>query len=432
LAIDKKQVSAAILLKRKAVVWDNESKGFGVRIYPSGAASWVVVKRLGAGGRGSKLVWHVVGSYSALTYKEAKKKARSKLNEISEGSDPSEKKRKDRIKGLEVYKSGKLEDVVSRYFQKNAKHGRYWKELRQRFDRQIIPTIGATTLVANITKHELRVLLDNKEKETQSGARLTFAALSPFFKWCVSHEIIQSNPLASLLAPETQENRERVLTNDELIRIWEAADYTAYPWGPFYKLLLLTLQRRDEVAGMQWCELDHRSREWIIPGSRTKNGKEHLVHLSPMAWEIVDNLAKNAPKMLEGRFASPFVFPATDATYITGYSKAKTALDETIKEIFGDELEPWRVHDLRRTGATGLAMLKVSPHVIERVLNHITGSATAKVSGIDAALVRVYQRFQYAKERKEALLKWSDYLSDLITKKIQTPERSLLLLPASR
>ena len=170
--IDTNSISQAIKSKAKTVLWDDELKGFGVRIYSSGAGSWVIVKRLGAGGRGSKLVWHVIGSYSALTYKEAKKKARSKLNEISEGSDPSEKKRKERIKGLEVYQSGKLEDVVAKYFDKNAKDGRYWDELRQRFDRQIIPTIGASTLVANITKSELRVLLDNKEKETQSGARL--------------------------------------------------------------------------------------------------------------------------------------------------------------------------------------------------------------------------------------------------------------------
>lgn len=430
--IDTSAVTFAVKTKAKAVVWDDELKGFGVRIYPSGAASWVVVKRLGMGGKGSKLVWSVLGPYGQFTYKEAKKKARSKLNEISEGSDPVEQKRRERIKALDVYQSGKLEDVVTRYFEKNAKDGRYWKELRQRFDKQIIPTIGATTLVANITKSELRVLIDKKEKETKSGARLTFAALSPFFQWCVANEVIPANPMQDLIAPDLTSSRDRVLTDDELLQVWEAANHTALPYGPFYKLLILTLQRRDEVAGMQWRELDNRDKTWIIPGSRTKNGKEHLVHLSPLAWSIIEDLAAKAPVVAEGRFAYPFVFPATATTYISAFSQAKAELDETIKAIAGDPLEPWRVHDLRRTGATGLAMLRVQPHIVERVLNHISGSAAAKATGIDAALVRIYQRFQYAEERKDALLKWSTYVDRLresVSPRLQAPK--ILALPSS-
>lgn len=171
---------------------------------------------------------------------------------------------------------------------------------------------------------------------------------------------------------------------------------------------------------MQWRELDNRDKTWIIPGSRTKNGREHLVHLSPLAWSIIEDLAAKAPVIAEGRFAYPFVFPATPTTYISGFSVAKQAIDETIEEIFGSSLEPWRLHDLRRTGATGLASIGVPPHIVERILNHISAKDVGGLTGI-------YQRFQYAEERKQALLKWTSYVERLATPRLHAT--SLIALP---
>jgi len=422
--MDRKQITEAIASKRKAVVWDDELKGFGVRIYPSGAASWIIKKRLGAGGRGAKNVWHVLGPYAGLPYKDAKKKAQAKLASLSDGVDPSEERRKDRIKGIETHQSGKLQDVFDRYYQKHVEDGRYWDELKQRFERQIIPTIGASTTVANISKKELRVLLDNKEKETKAGARLTYAALSPFFKWCVQEDIISVNPMADLTAPDPSETRERVLTEAEIVLVWKAASTLDYPWGPFYKLLLLTAQRREEVAGLPWHELllfnAQGAPAWIIPKERTKNGKEHLVHLSPLASQLVYDLYDKAKRTPHRKLASKFVFTTNDEAYISGFSKAKLLLNEKIKDMNdGEDIPEWRVHDLRRTAATGMAMLGTPLHIVERILNHISGTASAKVSGIDAALVRVYQRFEYAEERKRALVDWANHIESLMSRNMQ-------------
>ena len=145
---------------------------------------------------------------------------------------------------------------------------------------------------------------------------------------------------------------------------------------------------------MQWSELDLRARTWTIPKERTKNGKEHLVHLSPQALTIINGL-----QQIEG---CPFLFSTTYDTPISGYGKAKLKLDSMMPDV-----PAWRVHDLRRTAASGMAALGFQPHVVERVLNHI--------SGAQGGLVGVYQRHEYLEERKRAIEAWGSYLSQLVS-----------------
>jgi integrase len=141
---------------------------------------------------------------------------------------------------------------------------------------------------------------------------------------------------------------------------------------------------------MRWSELDIPGGTWSIPSARTKNGKEHIVHLSPQATAELSALEKQN---------SEFVFTGTGKTPISGFSKAKRELDNALP------IEAWRVHDLRRTAASGMARLGSEPHVIERVLNH--------VSGATGGLVGVYQRYEYLEERKAALEKWGEYIAQL-------------------
>lgn len=176
-------------------------------------------------------------------------------------------------------------------------------------------------------------------------------------------------------------------------KIWSAAEATPYPFGPFYKLLLLTAQRREEVADLRWNELDLAKGTWLIPNERTKNHKEHLLHLSKPALQVLGRLP-----VLD----SEFVFTTTLTTGISGYSKAKRKLDALARI---DKL--WRVHDLRRTAASGMAMLGVQPHIVERILNHISGST--------GGLVGVYQRFEYEDERRRALLAWGQHIDRLVS-----------------
>jgi integrase len=153
---------------------------------------------------------------------------------------------------------------------------------------------------------------------------------------------------------------------------------------------------------MRWPEVDVENGAWIIPKERTKNGKEHLVHLSPQALAC-----------LPVRGDSRFVFPSNKGqTSISGYSKAKVQLDATMKPTAresGVPAKPWRIHDLRRTAASGMAALGFQPHIIERVLNH--------VSGAQGGLVGVYQRYEYIEDRKRALCAWGNHVEALVSDK---------------
>jgi integrase len=187
--------------------------------------------------------------------------------------------------------------------------------------------------------------------------------------------------------------RDRVLTPEEIKSFWSATAFDPF-YGPFHRVLLLTAQRREEVAGMRWSELDVEKATWTIPKERTKNGKEHLVHLSPQALAC-----------LPVRGDSAFVFASAKGKgSISGYSDAKERLDAIMQPQ-----NPWRVHDLRRTAASGMAALGFQPHIIERVLNHI--------SGAQGGLVGVYQRYEYLEDRKRTLLAWGNHVEALVAEK---------------
>ena len=193
--------------------------------------------------------------------------------------------------------------------------------------------------------------------------------------------------------------RERVLSDDELRQVWLTTKSIPYPFGPFFQLAILTMQRRDEVAGMRWSEISHDRRLWTIPGVRMKNGKPHDVHLSEPAREILDTLPR-----INGR---DLVLTTTGRTPISGFSKAKRDLDAAITRISERKPArsapaPWRLHDLRRTGVSKLAALGFDSIVADKLLAH----KPAKLRGVAA----VYQRYDFAQERARALDAWAAHV----------------------
>ncbi len=259
-----------------------------------------------------------------------------------------------------------------------------------------IPALGKDTRLTEITKADLRKLIEDKQDAGHhTGARLLFAALNPFFKWCVSRDLLAKSHLDCLTRPKPAKARDRILTDDEIKVFWQATSILP-PFGSFYRLLLLTAQRREEVGAMRWSEIDTKVRTWTIPKERTKNGKTHIVHLSPQALEVLALVPTQA--------TSEYVFTATLETAISGYTRAKARLDNLMGGI-----PAWRGHDLRRTAASGMAKLGFQPHVIERVLNHI--------SGAQGGLVSVYQRHEYLEDRKRAIEAWGAYVEQLTSKK---------------
>jgi integrase len=179
----------------------------------------------------------------------------------------------------------------------------------------------------------------------------------------------------------------------ELRSVWTAADVLGFPFGPIVQLLILTAQRRDEVAGMKWSELDLDRGTWTIAAERAKNGQSHAVHLSAPALEILHKVPR--------RSDSDLVFTTTGRTAVSGFSRAKARLDEL------SSVSDWRLHDLRRTAATVMAeRLKVSHVVVDKILNHRDGA----VRGVAA----VYQRGQYLEERQHSLDRWAKFVTDLV------------------
>jgi integrase len=211
------------------------------------------------------------------------------------------------------------------------------------------------------------------------------------FNWAVGRGILEKSPCVGLSKPsQGEKSRDRVLSDEELRRVVFAARQSDRPYGAIVELLALTGQRRTEVGNMGWKELDLEKGMWTIPASRAKNGKKHMVHLSPRALEII-----NAQE-LHGEL----VFPTSDRKPFIAFSRAKRAFDEA------SGVTDWVLHDLRRTVVSGMAGLGVAPHVADKILNHQSGT----ISGVAA----VYQRHEFLAERKNAIDLWSSHVGGLV------------------
>ena len=267
--------------------------------------------------------------------------------------------------------------------------------------------------VAEIDAHDIYGVVDESRRRgvpglkrrsdglTEARARAMFFCLSKTFAWLVQHRRVDKNPCAGVHRPDAPKARDRVLTDAEIVKFWSAAAAERREFAALLKLLLLTGCRLNEVAGMTRPQLSNDGASWNIPGARTKNGRPHVVPLAPLAREILASVAG------EGAL----VFTTTGDKPVSGWSKIKNRMDDTMLESArkeGDDvtIPPWRFHDLRRTCATGMAELGIAPHIIEAVLNHVSG-ARAGVAGI-------YNRALHSSEKKAALERWAAHIQRLV------------------
>lgn len=230
----------------------------------------------------------------------------------------------------------------------------------------------------------------DKKGARDSRGRALAAALSKLFSWAVAHRLAVANPTQGVFRPRAAAPRHRVLADAEVKKLWRACDEVGPPFGTIVKLLLLTGQRRSEVAGVRWSELSEDLATWSLPPERTKNKLPHQVHLPELAREIVAAV----PRMS----SHDFVFSTTGETAVSGWSRAKKTIDAAT-----GPLPEWRVHDLRRTAASGMQKLGVRLEVVERALNHVSGSFGG-VAGI-------YQRDPMTEETQSALELWSQHVA---------------------
>jgi integrase len=378
-------------------------------IQPSGARSWAVRYRYG--GKPRKLT---LGGYPALDLGTARERAREALQAVAAGRDPGTEKAQANLRARDgVPGHDLLSSHLDRFYERHVKPNntaRTAAEVMRALDKDVRSAWGERR-VQDITRRDVIELLDRiVDRGKPIAANRALAYMRRFFNWLIERSVLETSPCDRVKAPAGEKDRDRILTDDEVRWLWKATEKIGYPFGPFVRLLLLTGQRRDEVAKARYREFPHPAL-WQIPKERTKNGIAHDVPLSLAAQEVIAALPRIA-----GR--NGFLFTTSGEAAISGYSNAKERLDKAMLTVARQEaaergLNPddveipeWRLHDLRRTMASGMARLGHAPHVVEAVLNH-TGGA---ISGVAA----VYNRYSYAEEKARALAAWGLFVMDLV------------------
>ena len=381
--------------------FDAAFPGLALRITDNGGKSWCAFYRFKG-----RLRRFTIGRYPAIKPVQARREAAAALERVRGGVDPAEEKRAQReMRTPETDTFGAVAlDYVERHHGKNSRKSTYL-EAKRDIERNVLPK-WRNRPIASIGRRDVLDLVDGIiARGAEVQANRTLARLRALFNWAIEKDRVAVSPVARMKLPTQEHARDRVLSDDELRWLWRACDQAGWPFGPLVKLLLLTAQRRDEVAGMEWSEIDLLKRVWTLPRHKAKNDRVHEVQLSDAAIEVLRSL----PRMGDG-----LVFTTTGKRPISGFSKAKRRLDAAMHKANRVELSTkkgasipgWTLHDLRRTAASGMAKLKIFPHVTDKVLNHVSGT----ISGVAA----IYNRFEYLDERRDALDAWGRYLSDLI------------------
>ena len=386
--------------------WDDDLKGFGLRLRAGGKRAWVVQFR----NRLEKTERKTLGSTAELTAYQARQMAAEILGET--------RRKVQNVQHVRIGKQRRLGPTVG--------------ELADRWLTEVVePTRRATTAreyrrhlttdwqtlrdvpITELTKRMIADALGDMDPQRRHGNSRARATLSVFCSWAVEQDHLDFNPVIGTTDPLKgfPTKRERRLTDAELREVWAVAGDDDF--GRIVKLLILTGQRRDEVGEMRWSEIELADRLWRLPGSRTKNRLPHVVPLAPAACALVEA----AP----ARRDRDFVFGQGNGGF-SGFTNAKRRLDERIllarqEAVARAGLDPegiapmpaWRLHDLRRTVVSGMSRLRVPFDVRERFVNHVSGPSRAGVAG-------VYDVEELLDERRKAAEQWADHVLAVVKK----------------
>jgi integrase len=388
------------LPQKRREVPDGKIAGLYLVLQPSGAKSWALRYRVA--GKPTKLT---LGSYPVLDLASARRRAQEALGAVAGGKDPAADKKATREaqKAAET-PSDLLRTVAASFVEKHTKrkNGALWAAETERLLRvEILPALGGKRL-CYLRKGEVHGLLDDiVSRGSPTTANRSLSVLKKLGNWAVERGLIEVSPFNGLKPPALERARDRVLTDDALRVAWRAFETVGWPFGSIAQLLALTGARRDEIAEARWPDVDLVARVWRIPAERSKNRAPHEIPLTDIALRIVAGLPCIGDR---------FVFSTTGRTPVSGWSRAKEQVDRAVLDILGDEAPtpaPWVFHDLRRTAASGMAGIGIAPHVVEAVLNHKSGT----IKGVAA----VYNRYNYAAEKRHALDAWARRLEAIVT-----------------
>lgn len=423
---EKRLEALTVKAGTRSEIADDIVRELRIRVGKSGKKSWSMLYRVvQADGKRGEMKRLSLGAYPKVSLAEARTKARAALEQAGDGIDPAAVKEEE----VEQRQTRTFEAVLDRfvelYAKPNTKDGRWAKAQEELAKKQAEAGAGpdvssgqAATprkigrcpaerlladhvaskwrgrLIETITRAEAHEMLDEVIEESGASiAREVRKHLTRMFNWAADRGLIAANPLAGMQRPELgYVSRERVLTIEELGRIWNASKEAAYPFGDMVRLLILTGQRRSEIAGLErgWIHTEQRAVE--IPAASYKTKRPHVFPLSAPAWALVEAL----PKWNGGEF----LFTTTSGERpVSGFSKSKARLDKKIAEKAAkaklEPMEPWTLHDIRRSVATHMARLGIAQEHIERVLGHVV-----------AGVAGTYNRYSYLDEKRAALEAW--------------------------
>lgn len=393
--------------------WDASLPGFGLRITDKGSRSWVVMFRVR--GRLRRLT---LGSYPAISLKDARREAGEAMREAAAGNDPAAAKALTKRQWAEP---NAFRSVAEAWLADTGKRGgarlRSKKAIESQLARDVFPILGAVP-VTEITRSDVRDLVRSIAVERPVAANRCLAIVRRTFSWAIREDKIDANPATNIDPPGEEISRDRVLNDAEIAKLWPACEELGYPFGPAVQIMLLTGARRSEVSGIRWSEIDGDT--WYLPADRTKNRRPHIVPLSTTALEILGALPRI--DSLDHVFTTGRGSTRDEATGkrvtdrpVTGWARPKQRLDRIAN------LADWNIHDIRRTLVTGMnEKLGIEPHIVEAVVNHVSGAAKAGVAG-------VYNRAQYLPQRRAALQSWANELASIIN-----PEDDEKVVPMAR
>ena len=387
--------------KKDRLVFDDAMPGLALRIAAGGAKSFLAQYTIA--GRKRRVP---IGRWGAIRLKQARTAAKSIFGDVARGQDVAHVRttERKRVKAEAAASKVTLSTLLTQWDRLAlAQHRNSYRAEAVRAIKAAFPGYLERRADA-LTRADAVEALDKllkAGKATMAGRTLAYSRAA--FTWAHKRGLVADNPFMGIPVGSDTVSRDRVLTVDELGVIWQAAGKLGWPFKPIMRLLILTAQRRDEVAGMRWSELSADRTTWTIPAERSKNRKAHIVHLAPAAQAILAEL----PRMSR----SDLVFTLTGTTPVSGFSHAKARLDRLVAELQAGEagqdppepLAGWRVHDFRRSSVTWMAEHGIAPHVADRILNHVRGT----ISGVAA----VYQRGEFLAERKAALESWAGVVS---------------------